>query len=633
MRKKVSDYIADYLVEHGISQVFTVTGGGAMHLNDSLGHKEGLHCLYHHHEQAAAMAAEAYARVDNKIAAVCVTSGPGASNAVTGALCGWMDSIPMLILSGQVRYDTTVRSSGLDIRTMGVQEYDIVKSVDSMTKYAMMVEDPKKIRYHLEKALYLASHGRPGPAWLDIPLNVQSAQVETEELEGFDNQEEELKAAQKEVHMEESSIEWILEKIKKARRPVLFAGHGIRLAGAYDSFQKLVNLLGIPVVTGMSSIDLMEQDHPLYVGRNGGTGNRAGNFAVQNSDVFLSIGSRQSFLCTGFAYEKWAQHAYTILNDIDGEELKKKSLHVDWPVVGDAAKLIELLIKKLEEKGCTAEHTWFGDGEKPPCLDEKKTGGASWTEICRGWKKNYPVVSEKHYEELEPGRTNIYAFYEQLSRLLPEGEQILVSVGTSRVAGSQAICLKKDQRFYTNAVTASMGYGLPAAIGICVGTGGKEVICVTGEGSLQMNLQELQTIKHHQLPIRIFVINNEGYHSIRQTQTSYFNGNLVGVGEESGDLSFPDLSLLIPAYGMRYESIRRSKTLEEDLKKVLEGPAPMVCEVFVSKLQKTEPKLASRQLPDGTMVSASLEDMYPFLDRAELEQNMLWDEKEQGEDR
>ena len=609
MKKKVSDYIADTLAAYGIHHVFTVTGGGAMHLNDSLGHHPKLSCMYHHHEQAAAMAAEAYARVDNHMAAVCVTSGPGATNAITGALCGWMDSIPMLLLSGQVRYDTTVRSSGLNIRTMGVQEYDIVKSVEPMTKYAVMVEEPKKVRYHLERALFLAVHGRPGPVWLDIPLNVQSAVVETEELEAYDCRED---SDQIPEEISQDVIEMILEKIKSARRPVMFAGHGIRLAGAYDRFQRLVELLGIPVVTGMSSIDLMESAHPLYIGRNGGTGDRAGNFAVQNSDVLLSIGSRQSFLQTGFAYEKWAQNAYTILNDIDGEELKKKSLHVSLPVVGDAAGLIDQLVKKLEERGCTGEHTWFS------C----SAAASGWLKKCSGWKNKYPVVTEKHYQELEPGRTNIYAFYQQLSELLPDGAQILVSVGTSRVAGSQAIYLKKNQRFYTNAVTASMGYGLPAAIGVCVASGKKEVICVTGEGSLQMNIQELQTIRHHQLPIRIFVINNEGYHSIRQTQNSYFKGNLVGVGEESGDLSFPDLECLAPAYGIAYDSCRDSRTLREDLERVLHGPKPCICQVFVTKQQKTEPKLASRQLPDGTMVSASLEDMYPFLPREELEENM-----------
>lgn len=606
MKVKVSDYIAQLLTEHGISQVFTVTGGGAMHLNDALGHCPGLTCMYQHHEQAAAMAAEAYARVDNRIAAVCVTTGPGATNAITGALCGWMDSIPMFILSGQVRYDTTVRSTGLNIRSMGVQEYDVVQSVTPMTKYAVMIIDPKEVRYHVEKALYLATHGRPGPVWLDVPLNVQGATVDTDELKVYDPSED---AGKLPAPIPEAVIDQILEKIRQAKRPVIFAGHGIRLADAYDDFQKLVNVLGIPVVTGMSSIDLMPSDHPYYVGRTGGTGDRPGNFAVQTSDVLLSIGSRQSFTNTGFNFKLWAEHAYTILNDIDGEELKKPSLHVDLPVVGDAKDLIAQLLKKAGE-GLAENDTYFGQCQ----LDIAD----QWIAKCQGWKQSYPVVTEKHYETLDEGRTNTYAFYNELSKVLPEDGQLLVSVGTSRVAGSQATQLKKGQRFYTNAVTASMGYGLPAAIGICVGSGYKELSCVMGEGCLQMNIQEFQTIKHHKLPLRIFIVNNEGYHSIRQTQTAYFNSQYVGIGEESGDLSFPDLSKLVPAYGINYAECHSSDTLYEDLKKVFEMPTPLVCQVFVTKQQKTEPKLASRQLPDGTFVSASLEDMFPFLPQEEL---------------
>lgn len=606
MKIKVSDLLANTLARMGITQVFTVTGGGAMHLNDSLGHCPELSCLYHHHEQAAAMAAEAYARVDNRVAAVCVTTGPGATNAITGALCGWMDSIPMLVISGQVRRDITVRNSGLKIRTMGVQEYDVIPTVEHMTKYAVMVTKPEEIVYHVERAVYRAKHGRPGPAWLDIPLDVQSAVVDTEQLRAYDCSED------ADLLPEEPSaalIGQILEKLREAKRPLIYAGHGIRLAGAYTEFRRLVDLLGIPVVTGMSSIDLMESDHPLYVGRTGGTGDRAGNYAVQNSDVYLCLGSRQGILQTGFNFTKWAPNAYTIINDIDGEELKKKSLHVSLPVQADAKALIEGMLKQITA-ACSSEEMPYAAK-----IDD-------WRLRCAQWKKRYPVVTAKHYEELEPGRTNIYAFYEKLSEELQEGAQILVSVGTARVAGSQSIRLKKNQRFYTNAVTASMGYGLPGAIGVCIGSNGGEVVCVNGEGCMQMNIQELQTIRHHQLPIRIFVINNEGYHSIRWTQTSYFHGNLVGVGEESGDLSFPDLSLLAPAYGIAYKQIRNSSTLKEDIRSVLEGESPCICEVFVSKLQKTEPKLASRQLPDGTMVSASLEDMFPFLPREEQEENM-----------
>ena len=604
MKKKVSNYIADYISQWGVKHVFTVTGGGAMHLNDAFGHHPELKCIYNHHEQASAMAAEAYARVNNRIAAVCVTSGPGAVNALTGVLCGWMDSIPMLVLSGQVRYDTTVRSTGLGLRSMGVQEYDIVQSAAPMTKYAVMVTDPLSIRYHLEGALYLAGHGRPGPVWLDVPLNVQGAVIETEDLIPYCPEED---AGELPCAVPEEIVEQILEKIKTASRPVLFAGNGVRLSGAIREFHALAEHLGIPVVTGMSSVDAMETAHPLYTGRSGGTGDRAGNFAVQNCDVLLSLGSRQSFVQTGFQYKSWARGAYTILNDIDGEELKKPNLHVSLPVCGDAADLIHKLLASVRERGCSPGHPWFS--------------GEEWRRQCLGWKKKYPVVTEKHYQDLEPGYTNIYAFYHELTDLLEEGAQMVVSVGTARVAGSQASVIKKDQRFITNPNTASMGYGLPAAIGVSA-AGGRETICVTGEGSLQMNLQELQTILHNRLPIRIFVINNQGYHSIRQTQSNYFGEPLVGVGEESGDLSFPELRKLAEAYGYPYCSCRSGKTLREDLKAALRAGTPCICEVYATKCQMTEPKTASRQLPDGTMVSATLEDMYPFLDREELEDNM-----------
>ncbi len=607
MKKKVTDYIADYMAGRGIRDVFTVTGGGAMHLNDSFGHHNILQCTYHHHEQAAAMAAEAYARINNQIAAVCVTSGPGAVNAMTGVLCAWTDSIPMLVLSGQVRYATTVRSSGLRLRTMGIQEYDITRSVEPMTKYAVMVTKAEDVRYHLERALFLALHGRPGPVWLDLPLDVQGAMIEPELLRGYDPAED---ADEIPEDISDATISEILDRIKNSHRPVLFAGNGIRLSGAAatGAFRELADTLGIPVVTGMSSIDAMETDHPLYVGRNGTTGDRPGNFAIQNSDLLLSIGSRQSFMQTGFLYDTWAREAYTILNDIDGEELKKPNLHVDLPVVGDAAQLIGKLNLALKAKGCSPGHPFFS--------------GKEWLACCANWKKKYPVVTERHYETAEEGRTNIYAFYHELTRQLPEGARLVVSVGTSRVAGSQSAVIKKNQRFITNPNTASMGYGLPAAIGVSRAVK-EEIFCVTGEGSLQMNLQELQTIIHNRFPIKLFVVNNEGYHSIRQTQTNFFGEPLVGVGPESGDLSFPKLSKIADAYGFPYASLRNSATLARDIKNVLQMPGAVICEVFVTKIQTTEPKTSSRRLGDGRMVSAPLEDMYPFLDRQEFMENML----------
>ena len=606
MKQKVSDYIADHIAEWGIRDVFTVTGGGAMHMNDAFGHHPKLHCTYQHHEQACAMAAEAYARMDNRMAAVCVTTGPGATNAITGVLGGWMDSIPMLVFSGQARYATTVVASGLKLRSMGVQECNIVPVVTSITKYAQMIIHPEDIRYHLEKALYMAVNGRPGPVWLDIPLDVQGAVIDTEKLRGYDPQEN---PKEKPAEISQDIIQQILDKIEKSRRPVLFPGNGVRLAGAMDDFQKLVNILGVPVITGMSSVDAMESEHPYFAGRSGGTGTRPGNFALQNSDVLLSIGNRQGFAQTGFQYQDWARGSYTILNDIDENELKKPSLHVSLPVCGDAGDLIRKLICAAELRGADETNPLFK--------------GRDWIRQCQVWKQKYPVVTAKHYETVEEGCTNIYAFYEELSKAMQEGQTLMVSVGTSRVAGSQAFRVKKGQRFITNPNTASMGFCLPAATGICVAQPGKPVVCVTGEGSLQMNLQELQTIWQNRLPVKLFVINNQGYHSIRQTQQSYFEPPLVGVGAESGDLSFPDLSKIIPAYGFSYRAVHAAEELPETLHQVLEETGASVCEVFVTKYQKTEPKTSAKKLPDGSMVSAPLEDMYPFLSKEELEENMF----------
>lgn len=606
MKMKVSNYIAQRIVDAGINQVFTVTGGGAMHLNDALGHQKGLSCLYQHHEQACAMAAEAYARMDNRMAAVCVTTGPGATNAITGVLGAWMDSIPMLVFSGQARYATTVPASGLPLRSMGVQECNIVPVVASITKYAHMVIHPEDIRYHLEKALYMAATGRPGPVWLDFPLDVQGAIIETESLRAYDPAEN---PEQRPQEILQETIEKILDKIEESHRPVLSPGNGVRLAGAIEEFHELVDVLGVPVVTGMSSVDALESDHPYFVGRSGGTGTRPGNFALQNSDVLLSIGNRQGFAQTGFQYQDWARESYTILNDIDENELKKPNLHVSLPVVGDAGELIRGLLAEAKKRGADKEYPLFK--------------GEDWRKQCLLWKKQYPVVTEKHYETLEEGCTNIYAFYGELSKAMKENETLMVSVGTSRVAGSQAFQVKKGQRFITNPNTASMGFCLPAATGIAVAQPGKAVVCVTGEGSLQMNIQEMQTILQNRLPVKLFVINNQGYHSIRQTQQSYFKPPLVGVGEESGDLSFPDLSRIMPAYGFPYRAVHASEDLEAAISEALDAEGAFVCEVFVTKYQKTEPKTSAKKLPDGSMVSAPLEDMYPFLDREELESNMF----------
>lgn len=616
MKIKVSDYVSQFLVDNGITHAFTVTGGGAMHLNDSLGHQKGLTCVYNHHEQACAIAAESYARIHNKIAALCVTTGPGGTNAMTGVVGGYLDSIPMLVISGQVRYDTTARSTGLNIRAMGDQEFDITKSAAAMTKYAQMVTDPKQIRYCMEKALYIATTGRPGPCWIDIPVNFQGFYVDTDELEGFDPAEYEAQLA---PHVTDEQVDAIIDKIKNAKRPVLYAGNGIRISGGYESFKKVVELLNIPVATGWDSIDEIYDEHPLYVGRGGIMGDRAGNFAVQNSDLVFAIGNRLSIRQVGYNWKTWAREAYVIMNDVCEDEMKKPTLHVDMPVWADAKELLEKMAARLEKTG------------------EKVFTGNDWIERCQQWKKNYPVVLPKHYED--KNHANVYAFIKELSSRLNEGQVTVVGNGSACVVGSHAYVIKKDQRFIINSAIASMGYDLPAAIGAAVAEHGdkalygrsltddsvKDIILVTGDGSIQMNIQELQTVIHHKMPIKIFLINNQGYHSIRQTQTNLFNKNFVGIGPQSGDLSFPDMSKLAPAYGYPYLSCDGNDKLDETIDKALGMKGPVICEIFVSTEQNFEPKSSTKRLEDGTLVSPPLEDLAPFLDRDEFRKNMIID--------
>jgi acetolactate synthase-1/2/3 large subunit len=598
MKVKVADYVADFFAGNDISQVFMITGGGIMHLNDALGHHKQLHCLYNHHEQASSMAAEAYYRIYNKIPVLCVTSGPGATNVTTGVAGAYIDSVPMIVLSGQVRYDTTAHSTGLNLRAMGEWEFDIVPSASSMTKYCEMVIEPKKIRYCLEKALYIAKSGRPGPCWLVIPVNVQGSYVETDELEGFDEREYEANIPPR---VEDGCLDEILDLIKKAKRPVFYAGNGIRIAGAYDIFRKVADKLNIPVVTGWNCIDLIPDDHPLYAGRGGMIGTRPGNFAAQNSDLLLSVGSRLSIRQVGYNHKAWAREAYTIVVDADKEELKKPTVHVSMPVWADAKEFLEKLDKKLEDK--------------------KFYQNVEWLEICQNWKKDYPIVTEEHYKEKEP--INVYAFVNELSRRLPENQIIVSGNGTPCMVGSQACIMKEGQRYIMNAGLAAMGYGLPAAVGASVAAPGRSVILLDGDGSIQMNIQELQTVVHHKLPIKIFLINNDGYHSIRQTQMNFFGDKLVGIGSDSGDLSFPDMSKIAAAYGIEYRSCCNFDQMLKAVDEVIAMDGPVLCEVYVSKTQKFEPKSATKKLEDGSLVSAPLEDMAPFLSKEELEKNMF----------
>ena len=595
MRMRISDFIAQYLVENGISDVFTITGGGAMYLNDSLGHCKGLKCYYQHHEQACAIAAESYARINNKLALVCVTTGPGGTNAITGVVGGWLDSIPMLIISGQVRSDTMARYTELDIRSLGDQEFDITKVTSRFTKYSELVEDPNRIKYCLHKAITMATNGRPGPCWLDIPLDVQGAYIETDELEDY-TPAEYMDTLPLEI--DDRTIDVIIGKIAESKRPVFYAGNGIRLSGAYQKFRELVPILNIPVVTNWDSIDLIPDDNPLYAGRAGGLGNRAGNFAVQNSDLIFSIGSRLSLRQTGFNWEKWAPNAFVIMEDVCEGEMRKPTLHVDMPLHVDAQILIERLLERVKSK------VFVDNG---------------WISRCQDWKKEYPVVLDRQCKP--EGLANPYYFMKELSGDLPEKSVIVVGNGTACAVGSHAFTIKEDERFIVNSALASMGYDLPAAIGACIANGLNDTVCIAGDGSIMMNLQELQTIVTNRLPIKIFIINNDGYHSIRMTQTNLFDSKFVGIGQQSGDLGFPSFSKIADAFGIPYFRIESNGEMSK-LHSILSEEGYLICETMTTTDQIFEPKSATKRLPDGTLYSPPLEDMYPFLPREELERNM-----------
>lgn len=866
MKIKLANYISETLVANGITQNFSVTGGGAMHLNDAFGHQKGMHTLYQHHEQACAMAAESYARIYNRPALLCVTSGPGGTNAITGVLGAWLDSIPMLIISGQVRYDNTARwaeeQNGTRLRAMGDQEFDITKSIDCMTKYSEMLTDPYRVRYALEKCIYLSQTGRPGPCWLDIPVDIQGKFIETDELIGFDpadyaaggdgwatstdattrsdayplcrnafarspyeaNAVDHATVASAQTHavnhanvtvaqanavdhatvtvaqahavdrasaasaqanavdrasvtsaaagipavsgsaaamtspaamaaeayaaahripadadtskreatvppVDPRQVQTILEKIRASRRPIFYTGNGIRIAGAESLFLEVAHRLGIPVVVGWNGPDIIPSDDPLYVGRPGGRGDRPGNLAVQNADLILSIGSRLNIRQVGYDFKSWARDAYVIVNDIDVEELRKPSVHCDLAVHADARQLLQCLLRELHVLGHTPAHPLFQGGEgllrddalrvchtelaRQDVLAEDAAAQTpagtrlSWLATCAFYRDNYPTILPAYLAPSDPTLSpedpasfaNVYALIKELSDQAAPGQVTVVGNGSPCVAGGQAYRIKPGTRFISQDGVASMGYGLPAAIGAAVAvhasveatpcggadaslpretadantgdaqqdhdysalaadpsfhesaddrlaaelrdpywTGRDEhypayekhdILVLTGDGSIQMNLQELQTIISHQLPIKIFIINNGGYHSIRQTQTNLFRGEpLVGIGIDSGmggvqDLSFPDMEKIAHAYGFPFIRAHHNEELHDAVAEALATDGPAICEIMVTLTQQFLPKSAAKRLPDGSIISPPLEDLAPYLPDEEMDRIMI----------
>ena len=601
MRIKVADYIADWLTEKKIKHVFTVTGGGAMHLNDAFGNHPKIKCIYNHHEQASAMAAEGYYKASGKLPAVCVTSGPGGTNAITGAMGAWLDSVPMFIISGQVRFECTIQSlPDLPLRQLGDQEFNITDTVKTLTKYAVMVTRADEIKYHLEKALFLAVNGRPGPVWLDIPLNIQAATIDMRQLTEYDPGEDKGKTAAEIPH---AIIDQVIEKIKISKKPAIIAGGGISLSGAEKKFRQMVKQLNIPVMTAWNSHDLIENANPLYAGRPGTVGTRGGNFVFQNCDLLLVLGCRMNLRQIGYTWDKVAPDACKIMVDIDRAELHKKTFNVNLPVHGDVKNFIEKILETKYRK--------------------ISPGQTNWIKWCRQINDKYAPFKEISITK----KLNPYLFFHRFFQMLPKDQVTITANGSACVIPFQIAEIKKGQRLFTNSGCASMGYGLPAAIGGCVALGGKKVVCLEGDGSIQMNIQELQTVIKNKLPLKIFVINNSGYHSIRQTQCNFFESKFAGIDSDSG-VSFPDFGKIASAYGLKFYKIKSKQEIERKVQAVMESDAPALCEVVVDIACYFTPKSSSKILPDGKMISPSLDDMYPFLSDDEMAKNRYPSPKE-----
>lgn len=607
---RVADYIANRLADAGLKHVFLVTGGGAMHLNDAFGRAKRLVSVCLHHEQACAMAAEAYARLGGRPAILNVTTGPGGINALNGVFGAYTDSIPMIVVSGQVRRETIAGNFPIGLRQLGDQEVDIVRMVGGITKYAVTVQDPLRIRYEIEKALYLAVTGRPGPTWVDVPIDIQGTNVDPDALAAFDPIEagggQALALPTESSPLRGAALRQaaraVLDRLSKSERPCLMPGTGVRIAGAAERFLSIASRLGVPVATAFNAHDLIGDDHPLYAGRAGTVGDRAGNFAVQNSDFLIVLGCRLNIRQISYNWNSFARAAFKVMVDVDRAELDKPTLSIDLPVHADLGEFLDALDAELEAYTPPVPH-------------------AAYLDWCRERRGRYPVVLPEYWRKASP--VNPYCFAQALFERLDDHDIVVTGDGTACVVTFQSAGLKQGQRLFSNSGSASMGYDLPAAIGALYAAGeARRIICIAGDGSVMMNLQELQSIIGGSLPIKVFILNNDGYHSIRQTQQNYFPDNVVGCGPDSG-VTFPDFVKLGEAFGFPVSRISRHDEMGEAISKVLDCSGPTLCEVMLDKDQPFAPKLSSRRLDDGSMVTSALEDLAPFLSRDELAQNML----------
>lgn len=589
---KVSDFVFQHLVEkHGIHQCFMVTGGGAMHLDDSIGHTKGMAYICNHHEQASAIAGEGYYRACGQLPVVCVTTGPGGTNTITGVLGEYLDSIPGLFISGQIKTMTYKKTYPyLNLRQLGDQEADIIAMVSPITKYAKTVYDPLDIKYELDKAIAIALDGRPGPVWLDIPLNVQGAVVDETMMKEFDPSE----LVDPVKHdLVDKQIDRLVGRIKHAESPVIYVGNGVRLAKRVEEFITLAEKLNIPVVTAISGSDIIWHNHPLCYGKPGICGDRIGNIMVQNADLLVVLGTRLSIRQVSYAYDLLAPKAYKVMVDIDLAEMEKPTLSIDMPIHANLSEFIDKFLKRLESE------------QEMPAFEK-------WRQWGRNVEKKLPTLFDDNPDM--PGYTNSYKFADELFRQLESGDVVVTGNGTAYTCTYQTMKVKKGVRVFANQGCAAMGYGLPAALGACASNHNGRTICVTGDGSIQMNIQELQTIVTNKLPLKIFILENESYLAIKTTQLSFFGGHFTGSNPESGVVC-PDMERIAAAYGIPYASCRENgRPLQDVIAKTLSSEGAMICEIHMHPEQTLFPKSASfMDKKTGKMTSAPLEKMKPFM--------------------
>ncbi len=592
---RVADYIMQKIVESGVHTVFMVPGGGAMHLNDALGRCSSLRYVCNLHEQASAVAAENYAKIVKGPGACLVTTGPGSTNALTGVVGAWQDSTPVFFVSGQVKRADSSR--GLGVRCLGVQEVDIVGMVANCTKYACTLNDPATVRYHVEKAFHLMRAGRPGPVWIDVPLDVQATKIDPDSQPGYVPENPRAGAAGD----LSAAVATMIEMLNQADRPIVLVGNGVRLAGAESAMFEMLERLNVPVLTTWLAIDILQEDHPLLIGRPGAVAPRGANFALQNADFLLTIGARLDLVITAFSHEHFARAAKKVMVDIDSAEIGKMKTPIHLPVVADASDFIDEVLAQQASVDAQPRTEWWGR--------------------CKAWKKQYPVVLAEHREQ--QGRVSVYALAEAIGRELSGGEIIVSgSSGSGIEIFLHALQVKPRQRVLHTTALGSMGFALPAVVGAGAASPGTPIIAVDGDGGFFFNIQELETIHRLNLPVKIFVLNNDGFSSIRNSQQYWFKDNLVAADATSG-LTLPSIVRVAEAFGLGVARIESQDSLQEQLREVLAMPGPVVCEVMVIPDEARIPRVASLQKEDGTFVSKPLEDLFPFLDRNEFLANMI----------